>query len=229
MRLSLFGTKGLSLAGIKRSLVALSIAALSLFALTTVEGHGKAQTGANVKPSNPVQTELPFRAVENVSAPVGWKRYQFGDPVLFSVVLPGEPVASSNSEARGDENGVVHLFLARDGMSFYGLSYGRVREATDRLQQRRAPNFLAGVVDGIIRMIKEKGVRDEPKVGELRSAKVAGLDGYEVEAVIGRLVITARAATLGDNLYAIYVMRSEEGSASNRSAFFNSFEIRGPR
>lgn len=210
---------------IRLLLFALGLCALWLSPLTSAKGQGTGQ--ATAKPQATVQKELPFRAVENISSPAGWKRYHFGDPVVFSAILPRNPMVITNPLQ--SEEGGIHIFMATDGTSVYGVGYLQVREENEKLQQQRVQNFLVGLFDGAARMAKEMGITDEPKLSEIRRAKVDRLDGYEQEAVIGQLVITARAATLGDDLYAVYVMRRGEGTASDRNAFFNSFQIRVAR
>ncbi|HEY0003303.1 MAG TPA: hypothetical protein VGB17_00735 [Pyrinomonadaceae bacterium] len=180
---------------------------------------------------------LRMTAVEEASAPAGWKRYQFGDPLLFSAILPGAPQAQSEkfTDAKGPL--VVRLYMAASPTGgVYGLNYAEAAptmalDKSETESRRFFTNYMAGFIAGFKKGLQDRGMTAEleTQTSPERRVKISGLDGYEQDIAIGPFNGRSQVVFLGRNIYAAIALWNQNNPLSERTAFFNSFQIRHAR
>src|SRR5215213_1879840 len=85
---------------------------------------GQAQEhGPSPAPTPSEITPLRMTVVEEPSALSGWKRYQFGDPTLFSGILPAAPLYQSEKFPVPQGSLVTRVYMAASASGVYGLNY----------------------------------------------------------------------------------------------------------
>lgn len=195
---------------------------------------GQAQQPAPV--ATPAEiAPLRMTVVEEASALPGWKRYQFGDPQLFSAILPGAPQYQSEKFPVTQGTLVTRLYVTPSATGVYGLNYiesplASTTGQTDAETRNFFTGYMKGFIDGFKKGLEQKGFTDvETKTGAERQVRVSGFDGFEQDLTIGPFEGRSQVVFIGRRVYAAIALWNQENPASERAAFFNSFQIRDKR
>lgn len=172
---------------------------------------------------------LPARSVEDKLAPAGWTRYEIGQPARFSLILPAEPVATTDRpEIVSGVTATMRNFMTVTDTGGYGVSYlDTLPPALLNETGKRAffERFVKGFTAGFQLQMKARGMDVALTMLEQRRAGVGGVMGYEQDFSFGmatgrvRLVFDARSA------YAVVAVWNALSSNSERKAFFESLKV----
>lgn len=178
---------------------------------------------------------LRMTVVEDASALAGWKRYQFGDPQRFSVIFPASPQYQSEKFPAAQGSLVARLYMIPSATAVYGLNYiespmpvsvGK----TDAATRLFFNNYMNGFIDGFKKGLQERGVTDlETKRSAERSVRISGFEGYEQDVTVGPFSGRTQVVFIGQKVYAAIALWNPENPLTERTAFFNSFQIRDKR
>jgi hypothetical protein len=178
---------------------------------------------------------LRMTAVEDASAPSGWKRYQFGNPTLFSALLPGAPQYQSKKFPAGQGSLSAHLYIIPSSTGVLGLNYiessATAAPGNSETESRRFFNgYMKGFIESLKEGLKNKGVTDlETEVSVERRIKVSGHDGYEQDFSIGPFNGRSQVVFLGRNVYSAIAFWNKQSASNESGVFFKSFQIRSGR
>jgi hypothetical protein len=172
---------------------------------------------------------LSFTSVDDLSAPTGWRRYQFGDPVQFGAVLPSQPGVHSSKSGTLTQ----HIYLAQNsetGTQYFLIYMVDTAVMTERRSdadaKRAFDDLMKGLAEGAKESLKRIEIIAEMKVDAERRIKISGIDGYEQEVSIGPLSGRAQAVFLGRTAYMAISFWPKGSSLNEPAAFFNSFQVR---
>lgn len=207
-----------------------------LIVVTGASLYGEAQQHQPGPAATPSEiTPLRMTVVEEAAALSGWKRYQFGDPVLFSGILPAEPLYQSEKFPVPQGSLVTRVYMAASASGVYGLNYiespltaapGQVDAQTKTFFN----SYMKGFIDGFKKGLEQKGFTDlETKTGPERRVRISGLDGFEQDLTIGPFEGRTQVVFIGRKVYAAIALWRPESPANERTAFFNSFQVRDKR
>jgi hypothetical protein len=174
-------------------------------------------------------------AVEDATAPAGWKRYQIGTPAAFSAFLPGTPQYEGKQFAPAQGSLVVRLYMTSNSTGVYGLNYiesplGTTLDKSEAQTRTFFKSYMNGFIKGFKESLQEKGSTElETKTSAERQVKISGFDGYEQDLTIGPVQGRTQVIFLGRNVYAAIAFWNAQGPVSERTAFFNSFQIHSKR
>jgi hypothetical protein len=180
-------------------------------------------------------TPLRMTVVTDASALPGWKRYQFGEPQLFSGVFPVEPQYQSEKFPVFQGSLVTRLYMAPSATGVYGLNYiesplAAVPGPTDAQTRAFFKSYMDGFIDGFKKGLEQKGFTNmETKSSAERKVQISGLDGFEQDLTIGPFEGRSQVVFIGRKVYAAIALWTQDNPAAERAAFFNSFQIRDKR
>ncbi len=187
---------------------------------------------AQTSPANKDEiTPLRIVALDDKAAPSGWKRYQFGDPILFSAILPNPPQTLSNKfESKTEAPLIARLYIAPSITGVYGVSYmedlgAEGKPKSEESRQKFIHDFIKGFANGFIKGLEARGVTAELKEIAQRKVRIGGIDRYEHDLNIGAFTGRAQVVFVGSKIYAAFALWKPESSTSERTAFFNSLKI----
>ena len=169
--------------------------------------------------------------VDEASALSGWKRYQFGDPQLFSAILPGAPQYQSEKFPVNQGSLVTRLYMIPSTSGVYGLNYiesplTTTPGQTDAQTRTFFNNYMKGFIDGFKKGLQQRGFTDlETKTSAERLVKISGFAGFEQDLTIGPFEGRTQVVFLGRRVYAAIALWNTDNPLSERTAFFNSFQI----
>jgi hypothetical protein len=169
--------------------------------------------------------------VEDTTAPAGWKRYQFGDPISFSAILPGAPEYHSSRLAPDKGSLIARYYLNSNATGVYVLNYIESSQTnpfnTSETETTITFNkYMTGLIKGFKAALQANGLTDlETTMGDQRRIKISGFVGYEQDLTIGPLQGRAQVLFLGKYAYVAMAFWGEQDPLSERTAFFNSFQI----
>ncbi|HZH29619.1 MAG TPA: hypothetical protein VEY11_02415 [Pyrinomonadaceae bacterium] len=195
-----------------------------------------AQRTARKTPRPPVVAQpapLAARPVADKLAPAGWMRYEIGDPVRLSLLLPGEPVATADRVSlMPGTSGLQRSYMSVRDSGVYGLTYLEGLPAA-LLQETWKREFFAGFAKefaGTIQTsLKARGTDVRLTMSEPRAATAGGLIGYEQDFSYGTLMGRVKMVFDGANAYAVVAVWNGLSSSSERSAFFDSLQVNATR
>lgn len=197
---------------------------------------GQAQKQQPIPAPTPSEiTPLRMTVVEEPSALSGWRRYQFGDPMLFSGVLPTEPQYQSEKFPVAQGSLVTRLYMAASASGVYGLNYIESPLATtpgqaDAQNRTFFNNYMKGFIDGFKKGLEQRGFTDlETKTSPERQVRISGLDGFEQDLTVGPFAGRTQVVFIGRKVYAAVALWREDSPVNERTVFFNSFQIRDKR
>lgn len=210
------------------------LAVLILVAGISLYGQAQ-QHQADPAPTPSEITPLRMTVVEEASALSGWKRYQFGAPVLFSGVFPTEPQYQSEKFPVPQGSLVTRLYMAASASGVYGLNYIEsplsAASGQTAVQNREFfNNYMKGFIDGFKKGLEQRGLTDlETKTSPERQTRISGLDGFEQDLTIGPFAGRTQVVFIGRKVYAAVALWNQDSPLNERTAFFNSFQIRDKR
>jgi hypothetical protein len=172
---------------------------------------------------------LKIVAVDEKTAPAGWKRYQFGEPVLFSSLLPGQPGVQEARVSGSDGAEIVRSYYSTSGTAVYGVTYatdlpGAVEAKTEEQRLAAFKNFLYGFAEGVRKSRPEYSKATFNILTE-QTVKVGGINGYEKEFTLGDYHGRAQMAFQGKSKVTLICLWGKANPAGERDAFFSSFKF----
>lgn len=193
------------------------------------------------KPIGPTQVAKPavkmppVKALADSSAPGGWKKFQFGEPALFSVILPekhdaaGEllPLPGIDKPATtyvytGQTEAGVFMAMYVENLPFVG---GQLPE---NIKESFYDGMWRGMLQGMKAELERSGLLFEITSGEKKTIMLSGLQGRSQDFTFGPLNGHVRMTIAGQRAYMAVIM-IPPGGGSEREAFFNSFVIHAKR
>jgi hypothetical protein len=179
---------------------------------------------------------LPYKSLEDTQATAGWKRFQFGEPLLFSIILPQQPKESA-TYTTGNDGGVTSWhYIATSPAATYGITYAvydddPALEKTEAQKRTSYNNFAAGFVNGLLHGA-QAAEGEYGRVLAERRIRAGGIEGFERDFAFleyqGRLqMFFVGVRSVG--LFAIWKTPVE--SSRERADFFKSLTLemaRGP-
>ena len=196
-----------------------------------------AQTTATNPPKPPPVAPNGARAVEDVSSPVGWKRYeiQFGTGNVVSVVLPAPPKVETNQIPMGTAKpATMHMLTSESKSSVFVVGYmeGLPAEVTDNkeVQPYLFEKLWSGVAEGLATSLRENKVTAEVVAQPRREETVSGQRAQAQDFTVGDLAAgRARAVIAGGHLYMVFGASVSKSLSAEAAAFAASFELRAAR
>jgi hypothetical protein len=182
-----------------------------------------------VKPIPP----LPYKSVDDRPGTGAWKRFQFGQPLLFSIILP-QPPKASNLYTTGSDGGVTTwYFVANSVAASYGAAYSiydeynsnPAMEKTEAQKQAGYNNFAAGFVNGLLQGTQApEGERG--RVLAERRIKAGGLDGFERDFAFTQYQGRLQMFFIGQRSVVLFaIWKPEVESGKERADFFKSLTL----
>ena len=180
-------------------------------------------------PPSKQETPLPAKPVADKLAPAGWTRYEVGEPVRFSLILPAEP--SMSVERINITPGVVvtaRTYLSSTDSGVYGATYVDDLPASmlnEAMKRTFFEGFVKGFAEGFQEGMKANGVVGQLQMLEQGTATASGLAGYERDFSFDKLTGRVRLVFDGGRAYAVLAFWNALSSNSERSTFFESLKV----
>jgi hypothetical protein len=182
-----------------------------------------------VKPIPP----LPYKSVDERQGTGAWKRFQFGDPLLFSLILP-QPPKTNNLYTTGSDGGVTTwYFVANSLVASYGAAYSIYDEyssnpGTQKTEaQKRAGynNFAAGFVNGLLQGT-QAAEGERGRVLAERRIRAGGVDGFERDFAFTAYQGRLQMFYVGQRSVVLFaIWKPEVDSSKERADFFKSLTL----
>lgn len=182
-------------------------------------------------PSNAATQPSPLaaRPVVDKSAPAGWTRYEVGNPVRFSLLLPAEPSESHERMTLNPTLTVtVRNYMSLGGSGLYGATYiddlpAKIMNAT--MKRMFFESFVKGFAEGFQTTMNSRGATEQVTMLEQRTATAAGLAGYEQDFAYDKMTGRVRLVYDGSRAYAVLSFWSDPATDGDRIMFFDSLRI----
>jgi hypothetical protein len=213
-----------------------------LFAVTIGTAQARAQNSVGEKIVSPPSPQpimqatpqpLPVKPVGDKLAPAGWKRYEVGEPALFSLILPAEPgVSVERMNVMPGVAATVRTYLSSVDSGVYGATYvDDLPPAILNETAKRAffEGFVRGFAQGFEQGMKAHGATGKLQMLEQRTATASGLAGYEQDFSFDKLQGRVRLVFDGVRAYAVLAFWNALSSNSERSTFFESLQVNRKR
>jgi hypothetical protein len=174
---------------------------------------------------------LPITNVEDSTLAAGWKRYQFGKPVLFTAVLPSAPEYQSQTLAPEQGSLRLRIYMTSNSTGVFGLNYIESPQVGAFKKSEAATRgffntYITGFIKGFKESMEAAGFNNlATEISPERRVRISGLDGYEQDIVIGPTQGRMQVVFLGQYVYAAVAFWTAEGPLSEPTAFFNSFQV----
>ena len=211
-----------------------SLLSLSLVcALTACAPHARAQGAkgnAAAPAANSAKPEsLPARPVADKLAPAGWTRYEIGRPMQFSLILPGEPLVSTERMVFSPTLTVtVSNYISLGESGLYGaihMSDLPVELMNEAFKRTYFESFIKGFARGFEAGMSRGDSTAQMQLLELRAATAAGLAGYEQDLAFDKMKGRVRLVYDGARAYAVLSFWSDPAMDADRAAFFKSLRV----
>lgn len=216
----------------KFSLLSLAlICALTIGASPARAQSAKGKAAADTDTAKPAS--LPAKPVADKLAPAGWTRYEIGEPARFSLLLPAEPVATTErATIMPGAQATTRNYLSVAESGVYGVSYLDALPPALQDETRKREffeRFVKGFAGGFELRMKSRGMDVTLKILERRAATVGGLAGYEQDFSYGMVMGRVRLVFDTGNAYAVAAVWNGLSSNSERNAFFESLKVNAKR
>lgn len=195
--------------------------------------QGKNPSPSTGAPASPLPTPLPAKPVADNLAPARWTRYDFGEPMLFSLIFPAEP--SPRVERVQIIPGVVGVsqsYMSVADTGVYGVSYIDALPAAQMNEARRRKvfdEFVKEFAEGFQARMKEQGMTINLTMSEQRATTMGGLAGYEQDFSYGQVMGRVRLVFNAGCAYAVLAIWNGLSAQSERNAFFESLKVNTKR
>lgn len=209
---------------------ALFVAAACL-PLAAQQAKGPSGPAPSAQGAKAVVKMPPVKALADSSAPRGWKKFQYGEPPRFSILLPekheaaGElvPMAGADKPATtyvytGETETSVYMAMYIEDLPFIG------ERMAENLKQAFYDGMWSGMLNGMKSEVEKNGLLFKITSGEKKQITVSGLEGRSQDFTFGPLNGHARMVITGQRAYMAVSMAPPDGGGE-RAVFFNSFEI----
>jgi hypothetical protein len=196
-----------------------------------------AQQGGRVRPARPAGATRgaikmpPVKASADSSAPLGWKKFQFGEPALFGVILPEkhESIAELVPMAGAGQPATNYMYSGQTESSVYMAGYIEnlpfiAERVPETFKQSFYDGMWRGMLQGMKSALERNGVLFDVVSGEKKNITISGLAGRSQDFTFGPLNGHARIVIAGRRAFMAMSMAPPDGG-SERELFFKSFEI----
>lgn len=192
------------------------------FSQTQAQQHGE---HADTTPTTPAAT------YENkVATPAGWNMFSPAGNA-FSVLLPGKP--EETTDRTSVSSGIVvstHAYTVTTDGGVYLVAVMNdlplvAEKMSDVYRQSFYDGMWKGMAEGIREELEKNGLTMKLEAGVQRNAVVGGLQGREQDFTVGPLMGRAQMALTGQRAYLTMAFWTDEKTAGERAAFFNSFRV----
>ncbi|HEX8163497.1 MAG TPA: hypothetical protein VF538_16625 [Pyrinomonadaceae bacterium] len=180
------------------------------------------------------ETAKAARAVEDVRAPQGWKRYeiQLSGGSVVSVVLPAPPQAFDQVIAVGEKYpaATCHLFAAADAQGVYMIGYVEGLPVAMTLNPAAQTSFFkgfwSGFAESVRKRLKEGGSQGIVAERASREMRIGGYRAQVQDFNIDTRAGSARAVITGGYAYMIVEIDLVDKPGEGAPAFLDSFDVR---
>jgi len=179
----------------------------------------------------PAVTPIPARAVEDPKAPAGWRRYQFGEAPIFSVILPSQPEATAEG-APGLPTAVVNLYITTNDNAVYAASRLQglgvnMETAPEAARATFFKNYVEGFTRGFHSSLAQNNITHELKMLPPTKVRAANREAFQQDFTVGPLTGRAQLTFAGTAAFCIITVWNPHTPAVDREAFLNSFQLTG--
>ncbi|MDQ1613549.1 MAG: hypothetical protein QOG00_3480, partial [Pyrinomonadaceae bacterium] len=161
--------------------------------------------------------------------PAGWTRYEFGQPVRFSLILPAKPTETSERVNFTPTIKVtVRNYMSLGESGLYGATYmeGLPADVMNEAMKRTIfEAFVKGFAEGFQAQMNKGGAPGEVKMLEQRAATAGGLAGFEQEFAFDKMMGRVRLVYDGARAYAVLSFWSDPAMDGDRTLFFESLRV----
>lgn len=213
----------------KFSLLSLALLCALAFGHATV----LAQRARAKTPPSPVATvetvPLAARPVADKLAPAGWTRYEIGQPMRFSLILPAAPSGSQERMTLTPNLTVtVRNYMSLGESGLYGATYiddlpAEVMNAA--MKRTFFEYFVKGFAEGFQTEMNKNGAPGQVNMLAQRAATAGGLSGYEQDFTFEKMTGRVRLVYDGSRAYAVLSFWSDPATEADRTAFFDSLRV----
>jgi hypothetical protein len=200
-----------------------------LCALTFGTHAASAQSAGGKTAAAQPPPPLVARPVADKLAPAGWTRYEIGQPMRFSLLLPGAPSTDAERMTITPKIVVtVRNYMSLGASGLYGATYidDLPAELMNAAMKRTFfESFVEGFAKGFQEQMTKSGVSGQVKMLEQRAATAAGLAGYEQDFSFETMTGRVRLVYDGASAYAVLSFWSDPAADSDRTLFFDSLRI----
>jgi hypothetical protein len=176
-------------------------------------------------------TPVPAKVINDPNVPTGWRRYQFGDAPLFSVILPAAPEVSAE-RAPEVPNAVVSLYVSLNENAIYAASRIEglglnMESASEGARQLYFKNYIEGFGRGFQTSMKQNNIDHELKMLPPTKVKAAGRNAYQQDFTVGPFTGRAQLTFAGSSAFCIMTVGNQRTPAADREIFLNSLQLTG--
>jgi hypothetical protein len=177
---------------------------------------------------NPI-TPMPFKSVDERQSPAGWKRFLFGEPTLFSVLLPKSPQANSFHTTGSDGNLTSWHHISQSKVATYGIIYSvyddPAVQKTEAQKRTSYNNFAAGFVNGLLKGMR-RGEDERGQVLAERRVRAGGIEGFERDFAFAGHQGRLQMFFVGQRALALFAVWKQDAETGNeRADFFKSLTL----
>jgi hypothetical protein len=168
---------------------------------------------------------IPPKVIEDPSVRAGWRRYQFGEDPVFSVILPSPPEATADGRSGA---GVAHLYISSTDTAVYsavrmtGLGID-LEKAPETERQGYFRNFIEGFAKGFQESLKRNDY--ELKLLDIKKVTAAGREAFQQDLTVGPYQGSAQLVFVGSGTFCVLSIWNPQSPAADGVAFFNSFQL----
>jgi hypothetical protein len=182
--------------------------------------------------TNPKAPDLPAvvisaKAIEDALAPVGWRRYQFGDRPAFSVFLPTEPEVSASATSDTTTN----LYTTANSNGVYiaariDFVQANLEKAAEASREKYFQEFFAGFAKGFQEGVGKTNPTYELQLLNPKKVMTAsGREGYQQDMTVGSFKGQAQLIFVNRSAFCVISIWSQKTPAAETEAFFKSFKL----
>lgn len=208
-------TSGAFLIALLFSLASLSLACASRKVDTQDAKASPRQTGA-----------------DDSSSPAGWKRYDFKEPLAFSMILPNKP--EQRVSTLPVETETSHLFISKGNSGVYGATYITDLPAVASRWESAGNNlFYELFIRDFAMKLENKGVEksidfeSQVRFTTDRQVTINGQEALERDFILGDFQGRTQLRRIGQAGFCVVAIWKQGTPLVERDAFFNSVKIAG--
>ena len=206
--------------------------AFLLALLLSLASSGVACASRKMDTQDAKATPRQVGGTDDSSSPVGWKRYDFNEPLAFSMILPNKPEQRVSTFL--EETETSHLFISAGNSSVYGVVYISDLPAVASRWESAGNKFFYEL------FIRDFAVKLESKGGEKsidfdsqvrfttdRQVAVGGQEAWERDFAVGDFQGRTQLIRIGQAGFCIVAIWKQSTPLAERDAFFNSVKLAG--
>jgi hypothetical protein len=177
------------------------------------------------KPPAVLATTIPARVIADPSVRAGWRRYGFGEGPGFSVILPAEPVVTSE----GVQTQILNTYIAATSYGVYAAARVdripvHMESAPEEVRSRYFREYFQGFAKGMEKALASTG--QSVQLQEVtRVATTTGRNGFQQRFALGSMQGRAQMVFVGNSAFCIIAVWTPATPANDDESFFSSFRI----